>query len=60
MPIVAAVGTAVRSDDPALASRLEEAMVAAVRQAMADGVALDDSVEMLRRKAEARRQVLEA
>jgi hypothetical protein len=56
--IVAAVGTAVNSDNPALADQLEMAQVRAVEQAIADGVSLENTDEILKRKAEARERVL--
>lgn len=61
--IVAAVGTAAgkmgqgKSD---LAQQLEAAMSKAVLQALADGVDINDSAEILRRKDGARQAVLDA
>lgn len=60
--IAAAVGTAVGSgatgEKSDLARRLEAASVEAVEQAMADGISLDDSDEILARKQAAREKVL--
>jgi len=58
MGIVAATGTAATAKNSDLAQRLERAMSKAVLRALADGVTLDDSDEILRRKAEARAAVL--
>lgn len=53
--IVAAVGTSVSARDPHLAKRIEAAMQQAIRHAtMVDGVALDDSVALLKRMMQAR------
>lgn len=41
--IVAAVAASALARDPALAKRKEAAMLAAVRDALAEGVSLDDS-----------------
>lgn len=56
--IVAAVGTATDSRLPGLGERLDAAMVAAVEEALADGVSISDSEEILVRKAAARARVL--
>lgn len=56
--IVSAVGTAVHSEVPGLAEALETAMSKAVIEAMADGVSLDNSDELLKRKTDARERVL--
>jgi len=54
MPIVRAVGTAVNAQDAQVAQRLELAMAEAVRQALAEGVAIADTAELLKRKAAVR------
>lgn len=62
MPIVEAVGTSAGrglSRDSSLAARIEKAMTHAVLDALADGVSMDDSVEILRRKQMARQAVLD-
>jgi hypothetical protein len=57
--IVAAVGTAVHSgENPDLAARIEAAQVAAIEAALAEGVSLENSAEILRRKNAARDRVL--
>lgn len=60
MPIVEATGTATGTSRHAqLAKRIEQAMAAAVMDALADGVPMDDTEEILRRKQAARRAVLD-
>lgn len=61
--IVEAVGTAVHASDESrtgLAKEMENAMSKAVLQALADGVAMSDTEEILRRKMAARQEVLDA
>lgn len=57
--IVEAVGTASgQSRSPWLAARIEAAMAQAVLDALASGVSIHDSAELLERKQAARRSVL--
>jgi hypothetical protein len=59
--IVQAVGTSVGhgdSGDATLADRIQAAMTHAVLQALADGVPMDATEEILRRKMQAREDVL--
>jgi hypothetical protein len=62
--IVAAVGTAVgvqgETERTELALLLQDAMTKAVLQALADGVDINDSDEILRRKDAARLAVLDS
>lgn len=61
MAIVEAVGSAagVISRHGSLAKRIEKAQTEAVLDALAQGVSLDDSPEILRRKKAARQAVLD-
>jgi len=60
MPIVEAVGTSSGTGgrDPFLARRLNQARTQAVLDALAEGVSLNDSAEILRRKDLAAKAVL--
>lgn len=58
--IIEAVGTAVHSETEGLAEVLEAAMVKAIEQALADGISLSDTKEILRRKELARKAALES
>ncbi len=58
--VVEAVATAVHSDTPGLGNELEAAQVKAIEQALAEGVSIKDSAELLRRKAAARQTVLDS
>lgn len=55
--IVAAVGTAVRSDVPGLAERMQREMASAIRKALHEGVPIDDTPELLARQRAALERV---
>lgn len=57
--IVAGVGSSVHSEVPGLGEQMEAACALAIHEAMRDGVSLEDSVEILRRKVTAMNAVRE-
>lgn len=59
--VVQAIGTAVgygSTGDQTLADRVQAAMTAAIIEALAEGVDINDSTEILRRKMDAKDRVL--
>lgn len=58
--IVAAVGTGAAAKDPSRAQRLEAAMAAAITEALAEGISLEDTDAIRARMRAAREAVLDA